>query len=438
MMRWFAVLLCMVSLTVPAMAADYYIAPEGLATNAGTLDSPWDIQSAWGGKQKIEPGSTVYMKPGVYRHPDRLWGKGNYVITNISGTQDQPIHIRPMKVENDQQFRPGHPGRVTIDGGMSLSKCNYLWLWDLEFTISESSQWSRRIEERGSHPKPDLDQPQGGISIISGTGCKFINLIVHDNNGTGVGFWKFAYDAELHGNLISRNGWMAPDRAHGPGLYTQNFEQLKFVTDNIFIGNYSTTIQAYGSSKVEASKYRFIGNIMFAPFKPGRRARMLIGGGKPSKDIVYTHNIAYNTPVTIGYTAPYNEDCIVTDNLIVNAGLSISKYKQVTNENNTILAAKAPRPEVETVVLRPNLYDTNRANLAILNWNRASELAVDVSSFLKPNDTYQIVNTLDYYGKPVAEGVYDGQKLTIPFLANDDTGEGEIGVFVIFRRPVAE
>jgi hypothetical protein len=260
------------AMAVPAKAANYYVAPSGKADNAGTETSPWDLDSAWAGKQPVNPGSTVLMMSGVYRHPQREWTGGNFRLS-LAGEQDAPIHIRPV---------PG--ARVTVDGGLIVdADSQHVWMWDLEFTISESGRWNRRVTEAGSHPRPPIAQPQGGITVHGGRKNKFINLVVHDNNSTGISFWRGAVDAEIHGCLIYNNGWIGPDRFHGPGIYTQNETGNKWITDNILFGNYSTTIQAYGSSQAWVDGFRIIGNISFAPREEGGRARLLVGGGRPSK-----------------------------------------------------------------------------------------------------------------------------------------------------------
>lgn len=412
-------------MTQAAQAADVFVSPDGNATNAGTEQSPWDIASAWGGKQKIAPGSTIHMMPGVYRHPQREWAGGGFVMT-LAGSAEAPIHIKPHA-----------GGRVTIDGGLTVhGSSQYVWMWDMEFTISESAQWNRRITEKGSHPRPAIDQPQGGITVNGGKGSKFINLVVHDNNSTGIAIWRGAVDAEVHGCLIYNNGWIGPDRFHGPGIYTQNETGNKWITDNILFGNYSTTIQAYGSKNAWVDGFRIIGNISFAPMVEGGRARFLIGGGRPSKDIVVSENILHRVPLQVGYTAPHNEDCVVHDNVLVNAKMSISKYKQVDQKNNITIDAKAARPDrPHDAYLRPNKYDPNRANLALFNWQRAPEVAVDFSGFLTPGQKFRVVNAMDFFGPPVVESTFDGKPVAMPVPANADTGKGEFCAYVVFRSP---
>ena len=409
---------------VPALSADHYIAPSGKPDNAGTEAEPWDIESAWAGKQAVMPGATILMMPGVYRHPQREWNGGNFVL-RLAGEPGAPIHIRPV---------PG--ARVTIDGGLVVDGASqHVWMWDLEFTISESSQWNRRVTEPGSHPQPPIAQPQGGITIHGGRENKYINLVVHDNNSTGISFWRGAVDAEIHGCLIYNNGWIGPDRFHGPGIYTQNETGNKWITDNILFGNYSTTIQAYGSSRAWVDGFRIIGNIAFAPRKEGSRARVLVGGGRPSKDIVVRENLLYEVPLQIGYTAPLNEDCVVHDNLVARASMSINNFRTVDQKNNTTITSEQPSPELaHQAFLRPNKYDPHRANLAVFNWGKAKEVEVDLSPFLRSGDRFRVMNTLDFFGSPAVQATYHGRPVSIPIPVREATGDGEFCAFVVFRE----
>jgi hypothetical protein len=105
-----------------------YVAVDGKADNTGTIDSPWDIESALSGAQPIGPGSTVYLIGGTYRHPDRSWNSPGFSI-GLAGEPDRPIHIRP---------KPGH--RVILDGKVEVkSSARHLRVWELEITVSETA-----------------------------------------------------------------------------------------------------------------------------------------------------------------------------------------------------------------------------------------------------------------------------------------------------------
>jgi hypothetical protein len=131
----------------------------------------------------------------------------------------------------------------------------------------------------------------------------------------------------------------------------------------------------------------------------------------------------------IGYSAPSNEDCEIRDNVIVDGGLNIIKYNKVINTGNLVVAKDAPRPEGIKVVLRKNKYDSRRAHLAIFNWKKAPQATVDVGDFLKSGERFRLLNPRDVYGKPVSEGLADGNPLPIPM-------QGEFAAFVLMRDPV--
>lgn len=400
----------------------HYVAIDGSPQNRGTLDSPWDIESAWSGQQSIAPGTTLLMKGGIYRHPDRSWSSPGFAIA-LQGTAESPIRIRSVDGE-----------RVTIDGRVEVKpNSHHLELWDLEITVSETATWDRQVTAGGLNPVNASQVPQGGLNILGGAGCKFINLVIHHMN-SGVGLWRTAIDAEMHGCLIFQIGAIGPDRYHGPGIYTQNEEGTKWLNDNILFDIYSTTIQAYGSSSASVSGFTLEGNIAFAPVKAGNRQRVLIGGGRPSRDILVAENLLYEIPLQLGYNAPFNENAIVKDNWIVHSDLSIQRFQRVEQSGNRVLAdAEVLSEQAAEIKLRVNRHDERRAHLAVFNWRRDPMIEVDLSSFLRQGEHYRIINVLDYYGQPASVGQYSGQLIELAMPAEERTGQGQFCAFVVIR-----
>ena len=335
----------------PAGGAEWYVAPDGRADAKGTKDAPWDLASTLVGQRKVQAGDTVWVGAGTYKHPDRKLGAAGYRV-RLAGRKGRVIHVRAL---------PGR--RATLDAGLVVeSPATYVWIWGLELLISENFTMSRTVKEPGSHP-PSYNRPWGGLNVHAGTGCKFINLVIHDN-AQGVSWWKGSTDSEIHGCLIYDNGWKAPDRGHGHAIYTQNADGTKTISDCIMTAGYSYTMHAYGSSRAYVDNFLVVGNIAYDG------GTFLIGGGRPSRNIRALENCLYNVSMQIGYSAPHNEDCEVRDNVIVNGGLNIVRYRKVVKEGNVVLARGAPRPKGKAVrvILRPNKYDPNRANVAIYNW----------------------------------------------------------------------
>lgn len=393
-----------IALTTTAFAAEWFVAPNGTPTGRGTMESPWDVESALAGKQKVAPGDTLWLRGGTYKKPFELLGQGFKV--QLAGQGGAPIHVRAYQGE-----------RVTIDGGLTVQPpANYVWIWDLEIIVSEPRP------EKAIPPDPtykSVNRPWGGLNVSAGKGCKYINLVIHDNC-QGVSFWSGATDSELHGCIIYDNGWAGTDRGHGHAVYTQNKDGVKTISDCIMTGGYGYTMHAYGSSRADVDNYLAEGNVCY------NAGTFLIGGGKPSHNIRVLNNVLYGVNLQLGYNAPFNEDCEVRNNVIVNGGLSINKFNKVVNEGNLIIAKNAPRPSGSRIILRPNKYDPNRANLAIFNWDGKSSVDVDAGTFLKRGDRFRLMNPRDFFGKPVMEGVYDGKKIAVPML-------GEFAAFVVLK-----
>ncbi len=404
-----AVVCALVGQTTVSWSADWFVSPTGSADGQGTKQSPWDLTSALEGKHPVAPGDTVWIAGGTYKHPDRTLGSPGYVV-RLAGQEGKPVHVRAMPAE-----------RVTLDGGLTVqSPANWLWVWDLEILVSENFTMPRRVEEPGSHPQ-SYNRPWGGLNIHAGQGCKYINLVIHDN-AQGVSFWTGATDSELHGCLIYDNGWDAPDRGHGHAIYTQNQTGVKVISDCIMTGGYSYTMHAYGSSRAYVDNYLIEGNVAY------HAGTFLIGGGRPSRGIRVLANLLYGVPMQIGYTAPENEDCVVRDNVIVNASLSITRFKHVVNEGNLVLGARDPRPMPPDarVVLRPNRYDPDRANLVIFNWARKPAVEVGLAGFVQPGEKFRLQNPRDFFGPPVLSGTFRGQPVSVPV-------EGEFAALVVLR-----
>src|SRR5205085_712137 len=112
--------------------------------------------------------------------------------------------------------------------------------WGSEITDTDPR---RTTLDTGSFP---ADLPRWNGVYTTAPHNKFINLVVHDlANGIAV----FAADStEVSGSLVYFNGWDAPDRGHGHGIYTQNVTGDRLVSNNIIFDQLSHGIHAYGSS----------------------------------------------------------------------------------------------------------------------------------------------------------------------------------------------
>lgn len=78
---------------------------------------------------------------------------------------------------------------------------------------------------------------------ITAPDAKYVNDIFHDL--PGLGLWTPATGAEMNGCLMYHNGWSAPDRGHGHGIYIQNDTPAKLIKDCIIFDNFGYGIHAY-------------------------------------------------------------------------------------------------------------------------------------------------------------------------------------------------
>ena len=405
---------------IPKTAAEYYASPEGKGKKCSQKE-PCSLVTALSGRNKLlRPGDTLWLRGGVYH--------GTFT-SYLHGTPTSPVIVRQM---------PGE--RATIDGGQSHGKDilvvagNYSWFWGFEVMSSSTARVSAYTD---SNP-PDI--PQGGaVSTIQVTGqsigTKFINMILHDTRG-GVGFWKEAEDSEIYGCIIYNNGWDGPpaDRGHGHGIYVQNQIGTKRIVDNIIFHQFSHGIHAYGSSAAFLNNLYFSGNILFdsgAPSVFGLERNVLIGGGAVAQNITFLNNYTYGSVTKLGYGAPVvgltmTDNYLATDsntlelnatNVMMNGNTyiggptnDISGFSPSRYPNNVYLTT--PPTNVE-IVVRSNYYEPGRANIAIYNWALKSTVAVDLSGVLKCGDSFEIRDVQNYFGSPVATGIYSGGPVTI-------------------------
>ncbi|MGD0092656.1 MAG: right-handed parallel beta-helix repeat-containing protein [Planctomycetota bacterium] len=412
-----AAVVWVVSAAACASAAEWFVTPDGKPANAGTKEAPWELGFALqGGGNKVAPGDTLWLGGGVYKFPFTK-GKPSYGFeVKLAGAAEHPICVRGAKGE-----------RATIDGGLTVNApSTYLWLQDLEITASEPrpDKVLGPIAKAKEAPlEADIQQyrPWSGLNVYSGEGCKFINLVIHDNC-QGVSWWQASKDSEVYGCLIYNNGWAATDRGHGHCIYTQNREGVKTVSNcilsSMFNGTY--TLHAYGSKNAYVDNYVAEENIVYdkGPF--------LIGGGRPSHNIVSRRNCLYGVPMRIGYDAPENEDCEVRDNVIVNSELQITKYKKAVNEGNVIIGKNDKRPAEPRTVFLPNKYDPGRAHVAVCNFAHVPQVPVQMAQFLKAGDKVRLLDPRDFYGKPVWEGTAAAETLDVPT-------PGEFAVYVVLK-----
>jgi parallel beta-helix repeat protein len=392
---------------------EYHVSPAGVSTNDGSPQRPLDLATALSAKSPARPGDIIWLHQGIYRGAFK---------SAVAGTATSPIIVRQY---------PGE--RATIDssssGGYdSLSITGpHTWFWGFEIASSDTKRVSGQT---GSWPQ-DLRRGYGAVSIAPGT--KFINMIVHDN-ANGLGLWTQSVGGEAYGNVVYYNGWQAPDRAHGHGIYTQNASGSRVIADNIIFNQFSHGIHAYGSEVASLDNITLDGNIAFkngdlgtgGMYANGRD--ILLGGYRVAASPVVTNNATYGAQVNVGYSAGCSNGRI-TNNYFI-GGVGVINCSAVVTGNSVYdetwpkyqMAAQYPQntyyatqPTGTVIRIRPNKYEAGRANIVVYNWGQSGAVSIDISAARLPSGAaYQIRDAQDYFGRPVVEGVNDGRPVNLP------------------------
>lgn len=401
----------------PARGRDFFAAPGGTASGDGSPARPWDLASGLAARGKISPGDTLWLRGGTYR---------GVFTAALEGTASAPVVVR------------GYPGeRVTIDGTLHLAGA-FSWYRDFEVTSSAKRRLSR---ESGPYPK---DVPRGDLSTVegpeTGAGLKLIDVVAHDL--ASVMLWKEAVDMEIEGCLVYYNGWMAPDRGHGHGLYVQNVSGTKRIAGNVVFRNFDNGIQAYGSEKAGLDNLDIEGNTIFGNGETvdDPANNILIGGGRVAENsrvvdnLLYFSAFAHGIQINLGYD-PYGAGAAhaqVRGNYLGNGEIRMNdKNREIDFERNTVFSAPAhfdarrypknayvsSRPARSRVFVRPDRYAPGRAIVTVFNWARRPWVEADLSGALARGERYEVRDAQDYFGAPVSTGTYTGAAVRLPMKA---------------------
>ena len=397
---------------VQAAGSNWYVAPNG--TGTGTLSSPMSLAKALSSTSPAQAGDTIWLRGGKYN---------SAYSSVLSGTASAPIVVR------------GYPGeRATLDANNSAARSAgaalkiggaHVVYRDFEVTSSDAGRTDQNTGY-GNFPS--------GIDINASQNIKLVNLVVHDMPGKGIGAWAENTGAEIYGCLIYYNGMSD----HDHGIYLQNQTGTKLLRDNIIFDQASHGIHGYGSTDAYIDNITIEGNTVFDNgYLIGESSRnILLGGLIVARNPVVKSNYTYlrgsQSNSNIGYSAG-TANAVVTGNywiagntavhLILNSGATVNGNvfagpMDPTNAetrwpSNTYMAAKPTAGQ--TVLVRPNQYETGRANLTVYNWSKAASVSANLAGTgLVAGDSFEIRDAMNFYGAPVLTGLYTGAAVTLP------------------------
>jgi hypothetical protein len=484
-MKSFKISLLTLAFLLPSLlwGKTYFVSPTGTSAGNGTQAKPWDLQTALSQPSVVVAGDTIAMLDGIY--------KGHYT-SSLKGSAAKPLTVTAYKQV-----------KAVIDGNMSVDN-------ETALTINGSYTNYCNFHVTNSDTKRNALNStiyiSNGIDVF-GNNVKLIDLMVYDNIGNGIGFWSTAIDSEIYGCIIFHNGYQASDRGHGHGIYTQNATGTKQIRDNFIFNGFQYGVHAYTETG-SISGYNIEGNICYNNGllqKSGEhKSNVLVGGLQPADRITIKDNHLLHPfskaakALELGYSAT-NETGTVTGNILYGGTVTgkINKWKKMTFTGNTIISYdclmdlivdgvdyksytwnnnkyfgnsattfctlsfdewksitgydsnssfQKTLPTQNQVFVRPNQYQSGRANIVVYNWQKLSTVQVDLSSVIAKNSTFSIYDVQNIKGQPILTGTYTGQAISLPMnltaltLPNGDvpnkpshTGV-EFGVFLVVSQ----
>lgn len=304
----------------PSSGGQWYVSPNGTSSGDGSQARPWDLATALNGPPSVRPGDTIWLRGGTY-------GDGKTIFNSrLKGAAGAPIVVRQY---------PGE--RATVNGGIATYS-PYTWYWGFEITNTNPDRGASR------------QAPECFDTYTGSTGVKLINMVLHDC-AQGVGFWVYSPDSEAYGNLIYYNGWQGTggDRGHGHGIYLQNREGSKQITDNIIFDQFGLGIQAYGSSNTAVQNVAIDGNVIFnngsIASGTSKVDNILVAVGSTPRNIRVTNNYTFHTPEdNDGYSrlgwqwSGTNDDITVTGNYFIGgeSSLEVWNWNRAVFTGNTV------------------------------------------------------------------------------------------------------
>lgn len=341
--------------------------------------------------------------------------------SSLKGSAGAPITVAQYPGE-----RATLDGRGAVHGALLVQYAAWAVFRGFEITDSDSAPTS--------HP--------AGLWVRDSNNMKFINLVIHDMPGTGVGFWIENTDSEIYGCLIYYNGRSRYEH----GIYTDNRTGSKRIADSILFNNYGYGVHGYASSPNDfENNITLDGNVAFnngllAPGQPAQANLLLgvdTGGGSPAVNPAITNNYTYYaTQGPSGQSFGYAKGCInpvVMNNYFVGGTRWVNCTTNATISGNSFYGSQVSgaglvpsswsfpgntftmaRPASAKIAVRPNTYEAGRGHVVVYNWGLQQEILVDLSSVLSPGAGYEIRNARNFFGNPVDSGIYSGEPVSIP------------------------
>lgn len=394
---------------------DHKITP-GKPTGNGSLQNPWDLQTAFNQKNDVvNGGDIIWIHGGTYN--------GRYTSNVSSNIPNKYVTISSHK--ND---------KVTLNGNVE-SKQGYVLLVKgkqtiyKDFEVTFLGPFERNVKAKNF-------EKVAGVYHTTGVNCRFINLRIHDTPGLGFGTWNSTAGTIIEYCMIYNNGFVDTDgKGGGEGMYVQNSSdtETRIIRNNIIFGNYYKAIEVWSANRDAHREYvkniTLENNVVFNSGLPsGFTVDNIIlasddrNGTNIAKNIKVLDNVLYhnthflknevngNAPsLTLGYYKNSPVEKVQVDNNIIigrNNALRLLYVKSLKFNNNKIYTGyihinQLPLDDLKQLDFNHNIYYTKNSTPYLFqnkkynlsNWK--SKLAINETSEYKNTNAFDLNSVLD-------------------------------------------
>ncbi|HEV2704442.1 MAG TPA: right-handed parallel beta-helix repeat-containing protein [Pyrinomonadaceae bacterium] len=462
---------------LPRARREWYAATGGNAQGNGSKQSPWDLQTALAGGagvNKIEPGDTLWLRGGLY--------SGAFTST-LTGRTDAPIIVRAVQNERVVLDRAGvgeskqpalkvrgawvwfwnleltnsHPDRSR---NSPYTKTDEPWRGSGADIYAPHVKFINCVFHDNGHgiwDKQDMSEVHGCLFYYNGNNKREHALYVGNGEGT-----KFITD-----NVVfAQGGYGILAHSDSPkstqrGLHIEGnacFANGAITDDDQTTGN----IQVGGVSGVPAARIVVRNNFVYSPPESAASKSNGLKFGyedKQNLDLKLLDNyVVARRPLRVWWWQRVEcaGNSFITDDeaceLLTPEGFEPSSYFWDFNSYTTTGGQGAafvnnsktysfPRWRERTgldahsqylvplagataaipprVFVRPNRYEPGRAHIIVFNRGARERVAVELAGILAPGQEFEIRDAQNFYGTPVARGVYDGSSISLPLHLRD-------------------
>jgi hypothetical protein len=436
-------------------SAEFHVAVDGTSRGDGSAAAPWDLATALSHPPAVRPGDSLHLAGGTYAgtFACRLTGEaGRPIVVRAASGARATIDCRPIG---------DRPALFTVDGA-------YIDFRDLELmcgiekrSTDIAGSWPVDINRGGIHCKASharfinlvVHDCLSGFGFWSdGEGGEIYGSIITHNG------WQGPDRAHGHGIYVQNvrgtkrlvDNIIGDQFGYGIHAYGSKKASLRglHVEGNILFDNGSLGVRDRAPNLLvggdsPAGDITVVDNLMYQSGFAGTNVQL--GYGVPNDDVRFERNyvagFARVLPwrnLTVRRNTFVGETSLVELRRAAEASAAEidwneNRYLSAEKQFAPLLAFVGPKivangwkewqaktgfdaggsyektpPKGMHVVVRPNLYEPGRANVAVVNWDRVASCDVDLSHVLKAGQAYRVVNARNFYGPSVAEGTFDG------------------------------